>query len=104
MQMGHLRKTMPDGSEARCVGQEVANTGPASPLGLSSKTPSAEALRALLAMAGADDLRVCGLDVSAAFRFSPLPGRARAIVKLLPDVSYYILIIASRSVLTWLKR
>ena len=85
-------KTMPDGSEgvrARCVVQEVANTGPASSLGLSSNTPSAESLRALLAMAGADDLCVCGLDVSTAFMFSPLPGKTRAIVKLPPDVSLH---------------
>ena len=76
-------KVIEDQEAIRCrlVVQEVAQGSPsAAALGLSSSTPSSEALRSLLAIAAEDNMFVDSLDCGTAFMHSPLPRNQRAVV------------------------
>ena len=73
---------------ARMVVQEVAHAGAgtAASLGMSSCTPSGEAVRILLSLCSTEQLSMLGLDISTAFLHTPLKGR-KAIIRLPSDVS-----------------
>ena len=73
---------------ARMVVQEVAHAGAgtAASLGMSSCTPSGEAVRILLSLCSEKQLSMLGLDISTAFLHTPLKGR-KAIIRLPSDVS-----------------
>ena len=74
---------------ARCVAQQIAKADGASAmsLGISSSTPSLEALRVVLSCIGAFDLCAETLDISTAFLHSPLPQGVTALVRLPADLS-----------------
>lgn len=74
---------------ARCVAQQIAKAEGVSAisLGISSSTPSLEALRVVLTCVGAFDLWAQTLDVSTAFLHSPLPQGVTALVRLPSDLS-----------------
>ena len=77
-----------DAVRCRLVVQEVASGAPsAASLGLSSSTPSMEAVRCMLALAAQERLFVDALDCSTAFMHSPLPRGQKAVVRLPGDVS-----------------
>lgn len=77
------------GVRMRVVVQQVASGAPsAGKLGLSSATPSGEAVRALLAMGSQPKMGIATLDVSDAFLHSRLPRGERVLVRLPPDVSW----------------
>ena len=70
------------------VVQEVAHAGAgtAASLGMSSCTPSGEAVRILLSLCSEKQLSMLGLGISTAFLHTPLKGR-KAIIRLPSDVS-----------------
>ena len=81
------------GSEAietvrmRLVVQEIA-WGSAAHLGLSSGTPSAESIRAMLTLGSQKGMTIATLDVSTAFLHSPIPPNQRYIIRLPGDLSW----------------
>ena len=78
-----------EGVRMRLVVQEVAHgAAAASKLGLSSGTPSSEAVRAILIMCSQRDMWIATLDVSAAFLHSELPPGSRYVVRMPGDVSW----------------
>lgn len=84
------KKETPEGSICRapCNAQQIAaGGGSAVSLGISSSTPSLEALRLVLSAIYEFDLCAETLDISTAFLHSPLPANVTAIVRLPGDLS-----------------
>ena len=73
------------GVRARIVVKDIAaNDAKAKELGISSPTPSSEAIKTALAVAGFSDAYVTTLDCSAAFMHTPLDESKRKIIVKLP--------------------
>ena len=78
-----------EGIWMRLVVQEVAHgAASASKLGLSSGTPSGEAVRAVMIMCSQPEMHIATVDVSVAFLHSELPKGARYVIRMHGDVSW----------------
>ena len=88
IQLDENKSERKSGVRTRLVVQQVAaGAGAAGKLGFSSNTPSAEAVRAFLALGSR--MGAATLDASAAFLHSKLPKNERAIVRMPADVSFH---------------
>ena len=102
-EMEHLRSTVPHmrliqsrwvGAyktatrvRTRIVAKDIARGASAQRLGISSPTPSIEALRAILALSSTRGLQIKAMDVDHAFMHSPLPAKDVVVLKLPLSVS-----------------
>ena len=71
----------------RMVVQEVA-WGSAAHLGLSSGTPSAESIRAIISLGSQPGMNISTIDVSTAFLHSPIPEGQTYVIRLPGDLSW----------------
>ena len=72
---------------SRLVVQQVATGPSAASLGISSNTPSLEAVRALLGLASTEGMACMTLDAGTAFLHSDLPDGHHAVIRLPADIS-----------------
>ena len=72
---------------ARIVAKDIAKGSSARKLGISSPTPSIEALHTILALASTRGLKLKAMDVDHAFMHSPLPPQDVVVLKLPLSVS-----------------
>ena len=102
-EMEHLRSTVPHmrliqsrwvGAyktatrvRTRIVAKDIARGASAQRLGISSPTPSIEALRTILALSSTRGLQIKAMDVDHAFMHSPLPAKDVVVLKLPLSVS-----------------
>ena len=89
VQVDELQTLTVQGVRMRLVVQEVASGSPqASHLGLSSNTPSSEAIRAMLTWATETSYYVWTLDVSTAFMHAYVPDGLTVVLRMPGDLSW----------------